>query len=100
MADMMSQLLFVKQLMDNTEFANEKGLRNLLEIIESGFEEAINGTSYAPDAFEAWKRLVDERPDLFDDRVVRDLEERAKGAPGYGQQAAEYVLTFLERPGR
>jgi hypothetical protein len=96
MGEDMSQLLFAKQLMDNTEYASEKGLRNLLEIIETGSESVVNGTSYAPGAFAAWKRLVEERPDLFLDGVRRDLEARATAAPGYGRQAAEYALRFVE----
>lgn len=98
MTDDMSQLLFAKQLMDNVEFANESGLRNLLEIIKTGSEKVVNGTSYAPGAFAAWKELVSERPELFSDTVMRDLEELSKSGRGYGQQAARYVLKFIERP--
>ena len=100
MADDMAQLLFAKQLMDNAEYANEKGLRNLLEIIATGSESVVNGTSYAPGAFEAWKELVSRRPELFSGAFMRDLEERARSGSGYGQQAAEYVLKFLKRPPR
>lgn len=99
MADDMQQLLFAKQLADNAEYANETGLRNLFRIIETGSEEVVNGSPYIPGAFDAWKRLVDARPDLFTDAIVRELEERsqATGGAGYGQMAARYALKFLVR---
>lgn len=98
MANDMEQLLFAKQLMDNTEFANEAGLCNLLKIIETGSNQVVNGTRYAPGAFAAWKRLVSKRPDLFSDALIRDLEERTRdGNAYYLNQAVEYVRKFLER---
>lgn len=78
MADDTQQLLFAKQLADNAKFANEAGLRNLLQIIETGSEEVVSGSSYFPGAFDAWKQLVAKRPDLFSDAITRELEKRVE----------------------
>lgn len=97
MADEMQQLLFAKQLMDNLEYANEKGLRNLFNVIETGSDSVVNGTSYAPGAFAAWKELVRRRPDLFSDSVMDEMKQKAGSGTGYGKQAADYVLKSLDR---
>jgi len=99
-ADMndMEKLLFAKQLMDQTEYANETGLRNLWRIIETGSEEVVNGTSYAPGAFAAWKRIVANRADLFTDALMRDLADRARSGSGNAQRAAQHALESLKRP--
>lgn len=91
------QLLFAKQLMDNVEFANETGLRNLLQILETGSDQVVNGTTYAPGAFAAWKELIAARPELFTDELMKLLDERAGIGGGYGQQAAAYAVKCLKR---
>jgi hypothetical protein len=94
----MEQLLFAKRLMDNAQLVNETGLRNLLQIIETGSEEVVHGTSYAPGTLAAWERVVAARADLFTDAVMQELEDRAKSGRGYSQQAAQHALEFLKRP--
>jgi hypothetical protein len=93
----MSQLLFAKQLADNAEFANEEGLLTLLQIIDVGPDEVVNGTSFAPGALAALKVLVEHRPELFTDRVMTDLKQRAQSGPGNSKSAAEFVLSALQR---
>ncbi len=97
MSDENSQLLFAKQLIDNIEFANDSGLKKLLEIINIGSERVVNGTSYAPGAFAAWKRIVSQRPELFTNAVMLEIEKLDKEGKGYGQQAANYVNKFLKK---
>ncbi|MCX6173149.1 MAG: HEAT repeat domain-containing protein [Ignavibacteriales bacterium] len=97
MSDENSQLLFAKQLMDNVEFANDAGLKKLLEIINTGSERVVNGTSYAPGAFATWKHIVSQRPELFSAAVMSELEKLDKEGEGYGQQAAQYVKSFLKK---
>jgi hypothetical protein len=97
MNDENSQLLFAKQFMDNIEYANAVGLKNLLEILKTGSDQVVNGTSYTPGAFAAWKRLVSRRPELFTAEVISELENLEKSEKGYGKQAAQYVKAFLNK---
>ena len=67
------KLVFLKQLLDNIEFASEEGILNVIKLFRSEFPEVRKGTSYALGAFDTLLRLTDLGPELFTNKVINQL---------------------------
>lgn len=63
----------MKQLLDNAEYANTTGVRNVIGLLTSGEPSVVEGTSFAPGAIETLAGLIERRPDLFDAEIVSEL---------------------------
>lgn len=71
-------LVFMKQLLDNAEYANKTGVRNVINLLRSGEPSVIDGTSFAGGALETLRGLIEKRPELFDAEIVAELESVAR----------------------
>jgi hypothetical protein len=85
-------LVFLKQLLDNAEFANETGVLNVVKLFKHEDPDVTEGTSYAPGAFETLKNLIERRPELLTPAVVRELEALAQDSDPRICEAACRVL--------
>jgi hypothetical protein len=67
-------LVFMKQLLENVEFANENGVLNVIKLFKHEDPDVTEGTSFAPGAFDTLQKLIDLRPELFTARVSQELK--------------------------
>ena len=89
------QLVFMKQLLDNVEFANEKGVLNVIRLFKHEDPGVTNGTSFALGAFDTLQRLIDLRPELFTFRVIEELRTLSRDNDEPVRKAAQIVLERL-----
>ena len=68
------QLVFMKQLLDNVEYANENGVLNVIKLLKHEDRDVTAGTSFARGAFDTLERLIDLRPELFTARAIEELK--------------------------
>lgn len=71
-------LVFMKQLLDNVEYASEEGVLNVIKLFKHQDPDVREGTSFAMGAFDVLPRLLASRPDLITDAVVRELQVLAR----------------------
>jgi hypothetical protein len=89
------QLVFMKQLLDNVEFANENGVLNVIRLFKHEDPDVANGTSFAPGAFDTLQRLIDLRPELFTARVIQELKALSQDNDEAVRSAAQIALERL-----
>lgn len=89
------ELVFMKQLLDNVEFANENGVLNVIKLFKHEDPEVTNGTSFASGAFNTLQRLVDLRPELFTSRIIQELEALSQDNDEPVRFAAQIALERL-----
>jgi hypothetical protein len=70
-------LAFLKQLLDNAEYANETGLLNVIKLFKHEDPDVTEGTAFTPGAFTTFQRLAHMRPDLCTPAVVQELSTLA-----------------------
>jgi hypothetical protein len=71
-------LVFLKQLVDNADYANETGVLNVIALLKDPDPQVTQGTSYAAGAFDTLVRLLELRPDLLTPAVAGQLEALAE----------------------
>jgi HEAT repeat protein len=67
-------LVFMKQLLDNIDYASEDGVLNVIKLFKHEDPDVTEGTSFALGAFATLQRLINLRPDLFTARVIQELK--------------------------
>lgn len=102
MDDLKEKLLFVKGLMDEPDYVNEDGIRNLINIWRSVYfdgvpERAIIGTDYATGALDALKYLIEKRKDLFENMVKEFINLWEGADPDYVKMPAKIVLERFDK---
>lgn len=85
-------LVFFKQLLENSEYANEKGVLNVIGHFKDADPDVTEGTSYALGAFDMLERLIELRPDLLTPAVVAKLEQLAADSDQRVSSAARAAL--------
>ena len=85
-------LVFMKQLLENVEYANENGVLNVIELFKHEDSDVREGTSFAAGAFETLRQLLNLRPDLLTPRVTQELEALAQDNDERVQSVAQAVL--------
>jgi hypothetical protein len=85
----------MKQLLDNVEFANEKGVLNVIELFKHEDRDVTAGTSFASGAFDTLERLIDLRPELFTARVIQELKVLSQDNDDPVRSAARIALGRL-----
>lgn len=93
-------LVFMKQLLENAEYANEQGVLNVLKLFRHKDTDVREGTSYAPGAFSTIQRLIELRRELFTDRIIQELTELSKGSDERSRSAARAALEKLKGSGK
>jgi hypothetical protein len=91
------ELVFMKQLIDNVEFANENGVLNVLKLFKHENPDVRNGTSFAAGAFETLPRLIDLRPELFTAGISAELKTLSQDSDEGVRSAASNALARLSR---
>jgi HEAT repeat protein len=85
-------LVFLKQLLDNSEYANETGVLRVVALFKDPDTDVTEGTSFALGAFDTLIRLAELRPELLTPTVVGELETLAEDADPRVRSAAKAVL--------
>lgn len=88
-------LVFLKQLLDNAEYANETGLLNVIKLFKHGDSDVTEGTAYAPGAFATFQRLIELRPDLCTATVLRELRALTQDDNGRVRGVVQVALDRL-----
>ena len=86
------QLVFMKQLLENHEYANENGLLNILKLFKSDNHDLTEGTSYALGAFDTFNRLMELRPDLCTEKIKKELIKLSKDKNQRYSSVAESII--------
>lgn len=89
------QLVFMKQLLENVEYANENGVLNVIRLLKYDNSDVRYGTSFALGAFDTLQKLLELRPDLFTARVVQELEALSKDNDERIRSVAKSTLSKL-----
>lgn len=89
------QLVFMKQLLDNVEFANETGVLNVIRLFKHEDPDVTKGTSFALGAFDTLQRLIDLRPELFTAPVIQELTALSQDNDELVSSAAQIALEKL-----
>jgi hypothetical protein len=89
------ELVFMKQLVDNAEFANEKGVLNVLKLFKHEDPGVRNGTSFAAGAFDTLQKLIDLRPELFTANIRTELKVLSQDSDERVSSAASVALARL-----
>jgi hypothetical protein len=92
-----SELVFMKQLIDNAEFANENGVLNVLKLFKHEDPGVRKGTSFAAGAFDTLQRLIDLRPELFTANIKAELKTLSQDSEEPIRSAANIALARLSR---
>jgi hypothetical protein len=72
-------LVFMKQLLDNVEYADEQGVLNVIKLFNHQDRELTEGTSYALGAYNVIHKLIERRPELFTPKIIQELALLAEG---------------------
>jgi HEAT repeat protein len=92
-------LVFLKQLVDNSEYAAEAGILNVIGLCDSEDRDVRDGTEYALGAYDTLERILSLRPDLCTDKVVRRIHRLARDPSRPGHAAADAILERLRQTG-
>lgn len=90
------KLVFMKQFVDNAEYANEIGLLNVIQLFKDPSPGVTGGTSFALGAFATVLRMTSLRPELFTGRVLEALQALAHDTDGQVSAASEAALAALD----
>jgi HEAT repeat protein len=85
-------LVFMKQLLENAEYANENGVLNVIKLLKHEDSDVREGTSFAAGAFETLRKLLELRPDLLTPRVTQELEAMSQDNDKQVRSVAQAVL--------
>ncbi len=88
-------LVFMKQLLENVDYANENGVLNVIKLLKHEDSDVTKGTSFAAGAFETLRKLLDLRPDLLTPRVSQELEALSQDHDEHVRSVAQAVLARL-----
>ncbi len=88
-------LVFMKQLLENIEYANESGVLNVIRLLKHEDSDVAEGTSFALGAFDTLQKLIELRPDLFTARVIQELEALSKDSNERVRSVAQVALEKL-----
>jgi hypothetical protein len=89
--------VFLKQLVDNAEFANEAGVLTVIALFRDPDPEVRQGTEYAAGAFDTLVRLLELRPDLATAKVVAELRTLSHDSDQSVRLAAEACLSRMPK---
>lgn len=84
--------VFMKQLLENAEYANETGVLNVIKLLKHEDSDVTEGTSFAIGAFETLRKLLELRPDLLTPRVTQELEAMSQHNDERVRSVAQAVL--------
>lgn len=85
-------LVFMKQLLENVEYAKETGVLNVIKLLKHEHSDVREGTSFALGAFQTLQQLLKLRPDLFTPRVTQELESLSQDKDEHVRSVAQAVL--------
>jgi len=85
----------MKQLLENVQYANERGVLNVVKLSKHEDGNVSEGTSFALGAFNTLQRLIDSRRDLFTATVIRELNPLSHDNDARVSSAAKEALKKL-----
>ena len=90
-------LVFMKQLLDNIEYASEKGVLNVIKLFKHQDSDVTEGSGFTIGAFDTLQRLLELRPDLFTDVVVRELQVLSQDSNERIRSVAQVTLDQIRK---
>lgn len=88
-------LIFMKQLLDNVDYANENGVLNVVKLFKHTDSDVTEGTNFALGAFDTLQKLIDLRPDLFTTKVIQELKSLSQDNDERVRSVAQAALERL-----